>query len=133
MVFSSFVKAKEEKLDVLIIDTAGRLHNKSNLMDELMKIIRVLSKLDATAPHETILVLDGNTGQNSIKQAEVFMEKCSVSSLIITKLDGTAKGGALIPIAQKLNIPIFALGIGESKEDLIEFKAKEFSSALLDI
>ena len=102
-------------------------------MDELSKIIRVLKKLDADAPSETILVLDGNTGQNSIKQAQVFNETCKISGLIITKLDGTAKGGALIPIGETLNIPIVGLGVGEAKEDLIDFRAKEFSKALLDL
>ena len=102
-------------------------------MDELSKITRVLKKLDADAPSETILVLDGNTGQNSIKQAQVFNETCKISGLIITKLDGTAKGGALIPIGETLNIPIVGLGVGEAKEDLIDFRAKEFSKALLDL
>ena len=126
-------RKKKKDLDILLIDTAGRLHNKSNLMDELSKITRVLKKLDADAPSETILVLDGNTGQNSIKQAQVFNETCKISGLIITKLDGTAKGGALIPIGETLNIPIVGLGVGEAKEDLIDFRAKEFSKALLDL
>ena len=133
LAFSSFEEAKKSNLDVLIIDTAGRLHNKLNLMDELSKIIRVLKKFDEGSPHETILVLDGNTGQNSIKQAEVFNRICNIDSLIITKLDGTAKGGAVIPIGQTLKIPILSLGVGEKKEDLIDFKAKDFSEALLDI
>ena len=126
-------RQKKRDLDILLIDTAGRLHNKSNLMDELSKITRVLKKLDADAPSETILVLDGNTGQNSIKQAQAFNETCKISGLIITKLDGTAKGGALIPIGETLNIPIVGLGVGEAKEDLIDFRAKEFSKALLDL
>ncbi len=133
LAFSSYEEAKKKNLDILLIDTAGRLHNKSNLMDELSKIIRVLKKLDNDSPSETILVLDGNTGQNSIKQAQVFNEICKISSLIITKLDGTAKGGAIIPIGETLKIPIISLGVGEAKEDLIDFKAKEFSEALLNI
>ncbi|MDC3091061.1 signal recognition particle-docking protein FtsY [Rickettsiales bacterium] len=133
LAFSSYEEAKKKNLDILLIDTAGRLHNKSNLMDELSKIIRVLKKLDNDSPGETILVLDGNTGQNSIKQAQVFNEICKISSLIITKLDGTAKGGAIIPIGETLKIPIISLGVGEAKEDLIDFKAKEFSEALLNI
>ena len=133
LAFSSYEEAKKKDLDVLLIDTAGRLHNKSNLMDELSKMIRVLKKLDKDAPSEIILVLDGNTGQNSIKQAQVFDETCKISSLIITKLDGTAKGGALIPIGETLKIPILSLGVGEAKEDLIDFRAKEFSRALLNL
>ena len=131
--YSSYLKAKEQKIDILIIDTAGRLHNKSNLMDQLTKIIRVLKKINASAPDEVILVLDGNTGQNSIKQASVFKEICDINSLIISKLDGTAKGGAVIPIGKILKIPIIGLGVGEQKEDLVKFEADEFARALLDI
>ena len=133
LAYTSYLKAKENSLDVLIIDTAGRLHNKVNLMEELSKIIRVLKKIDDNLPDETVLILDGNTGQNSIKQAESFKEICSINSLIVTKLDGTAKGGALIPIGDKLKIPIISLGVGEKKEDLIDFSANHFSRALLDI
>tara|TARA_B100000989_G_scaffold294614_2_gene274035 strand:+ start:1420 stop:2328 length:909 start_codon:yes stop_codon:yes gene_type:complete len=132
LVYSSMMRAKKSGLDILLVDTAGRLHNKSNLMDELSKMIRVIKKIEESAPNEIILVLDGNTGQNSIKQAEKFKEVCNISSLIITKLDGTAKGGAIIPISEKLKIPIISIGIGEKKEDLIDFKAKEFSKTLLD-
>ena len=131
--YSSYLKAQEQKIDILIIDTAGRLHNKSNLMDQLTKIIRVLKKINASAPDEVILVLDGNTGQNSIKQASVFKEICDINSLIISKLDGTAKGGAVIPIGKILKIPIIGLGVGEQKEDLVRFKADQFARALLDI
>ena len=132
LVYSSYHKAKETNIDLLLIDTAGRLHNKSNLMDELSKIIRVIKKLDEKSLYEIILVLDGNTGQNSIKQAEKFNDICELNSLVITKLDGTSKGGSLIPIAKSLKIPILAVGVGESKEDLIDFNANEFSKALLD-
>ncbi|MAI85164.1 MAG: signal recognition particle-docking protein FtsY [Rickettsiales bacterium] len=132
LVYSSMHKAKEKSLDVLLIDTAGRLHNKSNLMDELSKMIRVIKKIENSAPNEIILVLDGNTGQNSIKQAEKFKEICNISSLIITKLDGTSKGGAIIPISEQLKIPIVSIGVGEKKEDLIDFKAQDFSKTLLD-
>ena len=131
--YSSYLKAQEQKIDILIIDTAGRLHNKSNLMDQLTKIIRVLKKINASAPDEVILVLDGNTGQNSIKQASVFKEICDINSLRISKLDGTAKGGAVIPIGKILKIPIIGLGVGEQKEDLVKFEADEFARALLDI
>ena len=107
--------------------------NKNDLMDELSKIIRVIKKIDETFPQEILLVLDGNIGQNSIKQAEVFKKICNINSLIITKLDGTAKGGVLVPIAQKLAIPISYVGTGEQKEDLIVFEADTFSKALLDL
>ncbi len=131
--FESIKKGQAMGLNLLLIDTAGRLHNKKDLMDELSKIIRVIKKLDEKYPHETVLVLDGNIGQNSIKQAEIFKEICAINSIIITKLDGTAKGGVLIPIAQQLAVPISYIGIGEQKEDLLEFKADNFSKALLDI
>ena len=120
-------------MDVLLIDTAGRLHNKADLMDELSKIIRVVKKIDESFPTSIILVLDGNTGQNSIRQAQVFKETCNISSLIITKLDGTAKGGTIIPIAEKLKIPISYIGTGESKDDLVKFNCDDFCNALLDI
>ena len=131
--YSSYIKAKEKNIDILIIDTAGRLHNKSNLMNQLSKIIRVLKKINKNAPDEVILVLDGNTGQNSIKQADVFKDICDINSVIISKLDGTAKGGAVIPIGKNLKIPIVGLGVGEQKEDLVNFEADEFARALLDI
>ena len=133
LAYESVKQAIEKKIDILIIDTAGRLHNKNDLMNELSKIIRVIKKIDEDFPTETVLVLDGNIGQNSVKQAEVFKEICDIDSIIITKLDGTAKGGVLIPIAQLLNLPISFIGTGEQKEDLINFKAKEYTEALLDI
>ena len=133
LAYKSVITAKEKKLDILLIDTAGRLHNKTDLMNELSKIIRVIKKIDESIPSETILILDGNIGQNSIRQAEVFKEICDIDSLIVTKLDGSAKGGALIPIAEKLKIPISFIGTGESKEDLAQFDADQFCSALLGI
>lgn len=133
LAYESVKQAIEKKIDILIIDTAGRLHNKNDLMNELSKIIRVIKKIDEDFPTEIVLVLDGNIGQNSVKQAEVFKELCDIDSIIITKLDGTAKGGVLIPIAQLLNLPISFIGTGEQKEDLINFKAKEYTEALLDI
>ncbi len=133
LAYESVKQAIEKKIDILIIDTAGRLHNKNDLMNELSKIIRVIKKIDEDFPTEIVLVLDGNVGQNSVKQAEVFKEICDIDSIIITKLDGTAKGGVLIPIAQLLNLPISFIGTGEQKEDLINFKAKEYTEALLDL
>ena len=133
LAYESVKQAIEKKIDILIIDTAGRLHNKTDLMNELSKIIRVIKKIDEDFPTEIVLVLDGNIGQNSVKQAEVFKEICDIDSIIITKLDGTAKGGVLIPIAQLLNLPISFIGTGEQKEDLINFKAKEYTEALLDL
>ena len=131
--FESIQEAIKKNLDVLILDTAGRLHNKSDLMDQLKKIIRVIKKIDESFPNQITLVLDGNIGQNSIRQAEVFKEICEIDSLIITKLDGTAKGGVIVPIAELLKIPILAVGTGEKKEDLIDFNAKDFSKALLGL
>ena len=131
--FDTLQSAKAGNADVVLIDTAGRLHNKNDLMNELSKIIRVIKKIDEDFPTEIVLVLDGNIGQNSVKQAEVFKEICDIDSIIITKLDGTAKGGVLIPIAQLLNLPISFIGTGEQKEDLINFKAKEYTEALLDL
>ena len=133
LAYRSVKTAKEKLLDILLIDTAGRLHNKKDLMDELSKIIRVLKKIDESIPTEIVLVLDGNIGQNSIKQAEVFKEICNIDSLVVTKLDGSAKGGAIVPIAEKLKIPISFIGTGEAKEDLTRLNADQFCSALLDI
>ena len=102
-------------------------------MNELSKIIRVIKKIDNSLPTSIVLVLDGNTGQNSIRQAEIFKETCNINSLIITKLDGTARGGTIIPIAEKLKIPISFIGTGESKDDLVKFNCDDFCNALLDI
>ena len=131
LAYSSVKKAISEDIDLLLIDTAGRLHNKTDLMNELSKIIRVLKKIDESFPHEVLLVLDGNIGQNSIIQAQTFKEICGIDGLIITKLDGTAKGGVIVPIANELKIPIYALGVGESKDDLVKFDAESFSKALV--
>ena len=133
LVFKSYKEAVIQEIDILFIDTAGRLHNKSNLMEELAKIIRVLKKIDINLPHDIILILDANTGQNSLLQSQKFNEVCNISGLIITKLDGTAKGGFVLSITKSQKIPIFALGIGEKEGDLIDFNALEFSNALLDL
>ena len=117
--------------DVLIIDTAGRLHTQGDLMAELKKIKRVIAKQDDTAPHEVILVLDGTSGQNTLKQTETFMKEIDISSLIVTKLDGTAKGGALFNLASEFELPLRYIGVGEGMDDLLEFDAKEFVNSLL--
>ncbi len=119
-------------VDVILIDTAGRLHNKSHLMDELEKIHRVIQKVIPDAPHETLLVLDGSIGQNSVVQAEEFTKITPVSGLIVTKLDGTAKGGSMICIRKKLNIPVKYIGLGEAVEDLREFEPEKYVTALFD-
>ena len=114
-----------------MIDTAGRLHNKSALMEELAKIIRVMHKFDETAPHSVLLVLDATTGQNAIEQVRIFKEMVDVSGLIVTKLDGTARGGIVIALAEKFKLPIHAVGVGEKVEDLRDFSAEEFAKGLV--
>lgn len=131
VVFDALNAAQARGSDVVIIDTAGRLHTKVNLMDELKKIKRVAGKAMAGAPHHTILVLDGNTGQNALKQAQTFHEAVGVDSIIMTKLDGTAKGGVIVSIANELKIPITHIGLGESFDDLQPFDAEAFTEAIL--
>ncbi len=128
--FDAVKSSIHNNIDVLIVDTAGRLHTKSNLMDELKKIKRVIGKEMVNAPHETLIVLDATTGQNAVQQAKMFKESIDISGIILTKLDGTAKGGVIIAIANELNIPVKYIGIGESLSDLREFKAEEFVEAL---
>lgn len=123
--------AQKENYDVLLIDTAGRLHNKENLMDELAKVIRVIKKVIPEAPHNTVLVLDATTGQNALAQVETFKSIVNITGLIVTKLDGTAKGGILVAIAKKYNLPMHYIGIGESVEDLDKFEALPFAKALI--
>jgi fused signal recognition particle receptor len=131
VIFDGLQAARARKIDVLIADTAGRLHTQGHLMEELKKVKRVLSRLDATAPHEVLLVLDGTIGQNAIAQAEEFNKNLGVTGLVITKLDGTAKGGVVVAIAEKLKIPIRFIGVGEQIEDFGVFKAADFVTALL--
>ena len=131
LIYEALQKATARQDDIVLIDTAGRLHNKTALMDELKKIRRVIQKVDPTAPHATLLVLDATTGQNSLTQAKVFQEAVDVSGLIVTKLDGTAKGGVLVAIAQATGLPLHAIGVGEAIEDLHPFSAKEFAMSLL--
>jgi fused signal recognition particle receptor len=131
VIFDALNAARARNIDVLIADTAGRLHTQTHLMDELKKVKRVLTRLDATAPHEVLLVLDGTIGQNAVAQAEEFNKGLGVTGLVITKLDGTAKGGVVLAIAQRLKIPIRFIGVGEQSEDFGVFNASEFVSALL--
>jgi fused signal recognition particle receptor len=131
VIFDALQAARARNIDVLIADTAGRLHTQTHLMDELKKVKRVLARLDPAAPHEVLLILDGTIGQNAVAQAEQFNKGLGVTGLVITKLDGTAKGGVVLAIAQKLGIPIRFIGIGEQSEDFGTFNASEFVSALL--
>jgi fused signal recognition particle receptor len=130
LAFDAIDQAKREGYDLLLIDTAGRLQNKAHLMDELKKIVRVIHKRDETAPHDTLLVLDATTGQNAHSQVEVFSEATNVTGLIVTKLDGTAKGGVVVALAEKFAKPVHAIGVGESAEDLRPFEAKSFARSL---
>ncbi len=131
VIYDALESARAKGVDVLIADTAGRLQTQSNLMDELAKVLRVMAKLDASAPHEVLLVLDGSTGQNALSQARMFGETARVSGLALTKLDGTAKGGVIFAIAKELQIPLRFIGVGEGIDDLRPFVAAEFVDALL--
>jgi fused signal recognition particle receptor len=130
LAFDALTRARENGSDVLLIDTAGRLQNKAALMDELEKVIRVLRKLDPGAPHQVLLVLDATTGQNALNQVEVFKDKAGVTGLVMTKLDGTARGGILVAISAKFGLPVHAIGVGEGVEDLAAFDAGEFARAI---
>ena len=131
LAYEALEQARKRQDDVLLIDTAGRLHNKANLMAELQKVIRVLKKLDASAPHDCVLVLDATTGQNAHAQVETFKELVQVSGLVVTKLDGSARGGVLVALAEKFGLPVHAIGVGEAAEDLRPFKAEDFARALV--
>jgi fused signal recognition particle receptor len=132
VIFDAIESAKSRGIDVVIADTAGRLQNKDNLMSELEKVVRVMKKLDAAAPHEVMLVLDAGTGQNALNQAQVFQQAVGVSGITLTKLDGTAKGGIVFAIARQLQLPIRFIGVGEQVEDLRSFDARAFVDALFD-
>ena len=131
LAFDALTKARADGADLLMIDTAGRLQNRQDLMEELAKIVRVIRKVDPTAPHNTLLVLDATTGQNAVAQVEIFRKIADVSGLVMTKLDGTAKGGVLVALADKFGLPIHAIGVGEQIDDLAPFDPEEFARALV--
>ncbi|MEE8279951.1 MAG: signal recognition particle-docking protein FtsY [Alphaproteobacteria bacterium] len=133
LAFDALKEARQEGADVLLVDTAGRLHNKADLMAELTKIVRVLKKLDATAPHSCLLVLDATTGQNAHAQVEIFRDMTEVTGLVVTKLDGTARGGVLVALAEKFGIPVHAVGVGEGLDDLRPFEAGDFARSLMGL
>ena len=133
LAFEALQRATAEGCDVLLIDTAGRLHNKTNLMEELAKMVRVIRKLDEAAPHSCLLVLDATTGQNAHAQVETFMALSPVDALVITKLDGSAKGGVLVALAEKFKLPVVAIGIGEGIDDLRPFEARSFARGLMGL
>ena len=133
LAFDALTEARGEEIDVLLIDTAGRLQNKAVLMDELQKIVRVMKKVDVTAPHAVLLVLDATVGQNALSQVEVFRNIAGVTGLVMTKLDGTARGGILVAIAAKFALPVHFIGVGEGIDDLAPFQAKDFAKAIAGI
>ena len=133
LAFDALAEAKRQAADVLLIDTAGRLHNKADLMAELQKIVRVLKKVDAKLPHAVLLVLDATVGQNAHAQAETFRDMIGVTGIVMTKLDGTAKGGVLVSLAEKYGIPVHYIGIGESADDLRPFEAESFARSLVGL
>jgi len=130
LAYDALKEAREGGYDLMLLDTAGRLQNKAALMDELEKVVRVLRKLDPTAPHDVLLVLDATTGQNALSQVEVFQQRAGVTGLIMTKLDGTARGGILVAISAKHGLPVHAIGVGEGVDDLQAFDAEEFAKAI---
>jgi len=133
LAYEALERARADGCDVLLIDTAGRLHNKTNLMEELAKIVRVIRKLDAEAPHSCLLVLDATTGQNAHAQVETFKALSPVDALVLTKLDGSAKGGVLVALAEKFGLPVVAIGVGEGIDDLQPFEARAFARGLMGL
>jgi fused signal recognition particle receptor len=133
LAFDALARAQAEGADLLMIDTAGRLQNRADLMEELAKIVRVLKKRDPSAPHNTILVLDATTGQNALSQVEIFRKLADVSGLVMTKLDGTARGGVLVALADRFGLPIHAIGLGEQIDDLAPFDPEDFARALVGL
>lgn len=133
LAFDAYKQAAASGMDVLLIDTAGRLQNKATLMAELAKIVRVLQKADPDLPHETLLVLDATTGQNALNQVEIFQATVPITGLVVTKLDGTAKGGVVVALAERFGLPVVAVGVGERAEDLRAFEAEQFTAALMGL
>jgi fused signal recognition particle receptor len=133
LAYDALAKAQAEGVDVLLIDTAGRLHNKADLMAGLQKIIRVLRKLDPEAPHDCLLVLDATTGQNAHQQVEIFRQMTEVTGLVVTKLDGTARGGVVVALAERFKLPVHAIGVGEGADDLRAFDAESFARSLMGL
>jgi fused signal recognition particle receptor len=133
LAFNALTAAREGKLDVLLIDTAGRLQNKAELMNELEKVVRVIKKVDASAPHAVLLVLDATVGQNALSQVEAFYRTAGVTGLVMTKLDGTARGGILVALAEKHKLPVHFIGVGEGIDDLAAFTARDFAQAIAGI
>ncbi len=130
LAYDALVEARGEGIDVLLIDTAGRLQNRTELMDELEKMVRVLKKVDASAPHAVLLVLDATVGQNALSQVEIFRKIAGVTGLVMTKLDGTARGGILVAIASKFGLPVHFIGVGEGIDDLSPFTAEDYAKAI---
>ena len=133
LAFTALTAAKEQKRDILLIDTAGRLQNKAELMNELEKVVRVIKKVDASAPHAVLLVLDATVGQNALSQVEAFHRTAGVTGLVMTKLDGTARGGILVALAEKFKLPVHFIGVGEGVDDLAAFTARDFANAIAGI
>ena len=133
LAFEAIDRARAENMDVLIIDTAGRLQNRDDLMQQLQKVVRVITKQDETAPHGTLLVLDATTGQNAHSQVETFQSMCNVTGLIVTKLDGSARGGVLVALAERFALPVHAIGVGEGEYDLRPFEAEAFAKSLVGL
>ena len=133
LAYEALEESKKKNMDILFIDTAGRVQNKTELMEELAKIIRVIRKIDSLSPHHCLLTLDATTGQNALSQVEIFKEMAEISGLIVTKLDGSAKGGILLSLAEKFGLPVHAIGVGEKIEDLQSFEAQEFAKSLMGV
>jgi fused signal recognition particle receptor len=133
LVYQSIEKARQQKADLILIDTAGRLQNRTELMEELAKIVRVIKKIVPEAPHDSLIVLDGTVGQNSISQLKAFQDVSAITGIIMTKLDGSARGGALVALAEEFELPIHLIGVGETAEDLQDFNANAYARALLGL
>ena len=133
LAYQALEAARSKGTDVLIIDTAGRLQNRTELMDELAKVVRVIRKLDDTAPHDSVIVLDGTVGQNALSQVSAFRDVAGITGMIVTKLDGSAKGGVVIALAEQYGLPVHAVGVGEGADDLQPFEARDFANALAGV